>query len=116
MRIAAERRDGVLLLTVEETRIHAAVAVEFRDTLVVWIGPQVSRVIIDLSAVSIMDSTGLGALVAAVKTPGAPRVVALAAPSEPVATLLRLARMEKLFPIFDTVAEAAASFRDGPKG
>jgi anti-sigma B factor antagonist len=103
----------VLLLTVSEARIRAACAAEFRDTLVNWIGGQITQVIIDLSAVTIMDSAGLGALVGAVKAPGAPRVVALAGASEAVRTLLRLVRMDKVFRICGTVTEAAQAFREG---
>jgi anti-sigma B factor antagonist len=106
MKISVENQNGVVLVTVGELRLTAEVAQELRDTLTTWIGGQVTRVIIDLSAVTIMDSTGLGALVGVVKTAGAPRVVALAGANPPVATLLRLARMDKVFRIFGSVPEA----------
>jgi anti-sigma B factor antagonist len=56
-----------------------------------------------------MDSTGLGALVSALKTGGPPRVVALAGAREAVATLFKLTRMDKVFRMFGTVTEAAAA-------
>jgi anti-sigma B factor antagonist len=113
MKISVENQNGVVLVTVDGLRVTAESAQELRDTLATWIGGQVTRVIIDLSSVTIMDSTGLGALVAAVKTAGAPRVVALAGPTPPVATLLKLARMDKVFRIFDSVPEAVAALAAG---
>jgi|tagenome__1003787_1003787.scaffolds.fasta_scaffold18767284_2 anti-sigma B factor antagonist len=111
MRISEERADGVLVLRVGESRIDAACAPAFRDMLAAWIGRQATRVVIDLSVVTIMDSTGLGALVAAVKVADSARLVAVAGASNAVATLFKLTRMDKVFQMFPTVAEAAAAVR-----
>ena len=68
------------------------------------------KVIVDLSEVSYIDSSGVASLVealqAAKKNSG---TFALAATSEPTRRVLELARLDKVFTMFDTVEEGLAS-------
>lgn len=62
---------------------------------------------VDLSAVSYMDSSGIAALVEGFQqSRAAKKKFALIAPSDSVRSVLELARLDRVFPIFDTVAAA----------
>ena len=69
-----------------------------------------TKVIVDLSEVSYIDSSGVASLVealqAAKKSGG---MFALAATSEPTRRVLELARLDKVFTMFDTVDEGLSS-------
>ncbi|MFN0116112.1 MAG: STAS domain-containing protein [Paracoccaceae bacterium] len=80
-------------------RVDAAAASEFRDGVRrVTLGSSGS-VILDLSRVQFLDSSGLGAIVAVMKFLSPERRLELAAPSANVARVLRLTRMDTVFTI-----------------
>lgn len=58
---------GLRVVTVPDSRIDAAVAIQFKDQMraVTEGGPK--RVLLDLEGVTFIDSSGLGAIVAAMK-------------------------------------------------
>jgi anti-sigma B factor antagonist len=113
MDIVEEKQEGVVVLKVAEDRIDAACAAAFRDAVAAVIARGEGRLVIDLAAVTFMDSTGLGALVATLKTAGGGRI-ALCGVRDSVATLFKLTRMDKVFRIFPTrPAAAAALAKDG---
>ena len=66
------------------------------------------RVLLDLSSVDFIDSSGLGAIVAALKQlqPGQKMVLCGLTPT--VAKVFRLTRMDSVFPIFDDMDSALA--------
>jgi anti-sigma B factor antagonist len=68
-----------LLIKVNEPRIDAAVAIQFKDGLRDLAGNSPARVVLDMSMVGFLDSSGLGAVVAAMKQLGAERKLELAA-------------------------------------
>jgi anti-sigma B factor antagonist len=109
MTIIEQNHRGVPVLKVAGARIDAASASSFRQTLAAFVDRGVIRFVIDLSAVGFIDSTGLGALVSALKTSGPSGEVVVAGARESVATLFRLTRMDKVFRMFPTEAEAAAA-------
>ena len=106
MHVDAETRNGDLLVAVREPRIDAAVAVQFKDVMrkVTQGGP--TRVILDLSMVDFLDSSGLGALVAAMKALGPSRRLDLLAPTPTVQKVFRLTRMDTVFAIYPDEASA----------
>lgn len=112
MQLETEDRGGDLLVVVAADRIDAMVAVQFKDAMrqVTEGGP--TRVVLDLSRVGFLDSSGLGALVAAMKALGPDRRLDLLAPTPPVEKVFRLTRMNTVFAIHP---DAAAAFRDQPR-
>jgi anti-sigma B factor antagonist len=66
-----------------------------------------SRIAIDLSATEFMDSSGLGALIAGLKSARqAGGDLRIAAPNEQVLTILRLTNLDKVLRPRDSVEEA----------
>jgi anti-sigma B factor antagonist len=93
---------GVLVVTPADTRIDAAVAIQFKDKMRELTADAGDRIILDLRAVDFVDSSGLGAIVAAMKQLGGGRRLELAGLTPNVAKVFRLTRMDTVFTIHDT--------------
>lgn len=108
MQISGQPHGSALLVRVDETRIDAAVAIQFKETMRSVIAADGTPVILDLSSVQFLDSSGLGALVALMKMLGRARPLELACLHPTVAKVLRLTRMDTIFTIHERVPSVAA--------
>jgi len=105
-----QAENGVTVI-VPTGRLDVAGAPALREALseITQDGPP--RVVIDLEAVSFVDSTGLGSVIAALKqlrtTQGELR---LAAPNQQVRVVLELTTLDRVFPYYASVEEALAGF------
>ena len=106
MDIRTETRGTDLLLTVEESRVDAASAVQFKDEMRRLAGDGSCRVVVDMGRVDFLDSSGLGAIVGVMKLLGADRRLELVALTPNVAKVFRLTRMDTIFPVHATLADA----------
>ncbi len=106
MDISCKDFGALRVIHVGETRIDAAVAIAFKDKMrgVTETGP--ARMILDLSEVTFLDSSGLGAVVAAMKQVGTERKLELAGLTPTVLKVFQLTRMDTIFRIHKSVAEA----------
>ena len=89
-----------------EARIDAAVAIQFKEAVRSAAGDSARRIVLDMSAVEFLDSSGLGALVAAMKLIGQGRRLELAALGASVERVFRLTRMDTVFTIHPSVPSA----------
>ena len=105
MQLNSEISGDALVIAVGESRIDAASAVEFKDTMreLVEDGPE--RVVLDLANVEFVDSSGLGAIVAVMKLLGPTRKLELASLSVGVAKVFSLTRMDSVFTIHGSTAD-----------
>ncbi|USD38067.1 MULTISPECIES: STAS domain-containing protein [Ferrimonas] len=105
MDMRTEKRDGYLVISLEQSRLDAASAPGFRSGVETAISEGNQRIVLDLSKVNFMDSSGLGAVVAVLKTPncGELRIVGL---QRAVQELFRLTRMDRIFECHDDVPAA----------
>jgi len=109
MKMSFENRGGVGLLRVDEARLDASVAIQFKDRFRDLTGQAQGDVILDLSRVDFLDSSGLGAVVAARKLLGEGRVLELAGLTPAVDKVMTLTRMCTVFPIHADLDTALAS-------
>lgn len=94
MRISTSRNDGAAVVVhVHSARLDAAVADELRRGLADALVTDEAHVI-DLSDVTFIDSSGLGALVGSLKSARA-RDVAIAGAQPAVRTVLRMTRVDR---------------------
>lgn len=113
MNLISEPHDQALVIRVGEPRIDAVVAIRFKDAMREMIRADTpDRVILDLSAVGFIDSSGLGALVSVMKILAPDRRMELAAVSPNVDRVLRLTRMNSVMTIHLTLDDALG----GPTG
>jgi anti-sigma B factor antagonist len=112
MMIDATTEGGTLLLTIGETRLDASVALAFKEAMRGRVAGHDGPVAIDMARVEFMDSSGLGALVAAMKMLGGARRLELAGCRPIVARVLALTRMDRVFVLHEDVDAMRAAGRD----
>ncbi len=103
MEMETDRHGDMLIVRVGAERIDAACAIQFKDRLREIGAVAPPRVVLDLSGVHFVDSSGLGAIVAAMKFLAPARRLELAALDANVAKVFRLTRMDSVFTIHGRV-------------
>jgi anti-sigma B factor antagonist len=109
MRFEETNVGKILVAKVLESRIAADVAPRFKADLIEYIGQGNRSIVLDLGAVTFIDSSGLGALVSILKVIGKNGDIVLCGTRGTVASMFKLTRMDKVFRIFaDSEAAVAA--------
>lgn len=103
--------DGTQVVTVNAERIDAAMAIQFKEDMRSQTDNNHERVILDLSEVKFIDSSGLGAIVAAMKQLGGGRKLDLAGLTPVVEKVFRLTRMDTVFSLYATLDEATSGLQ-----
>lgn len=106
MELVAAERGADLVVRIEDDRLDAVMAVRFKDEMRALAGGVHPRVILDLSQVDFLDSSGLGALVAVLKEVGSGRSFVLTGLTSNVEKVFRLTRMDSVFTIYPDVDTA----------
>lgn len=112
MQMSKADQGGYQVITVNEPRIDAAVAIVFKDQMRQLTDGSEAEVLLDLSNVTFIDSSGLGAIVAAMKQLGKTRHLHLACLMPNVDKVFRLTRMDTVFTIHASVDAAYALHAD----
>ncbi|WP_371170875.1 STAS domain-containing protein [Aliiroseovarius sp. 2305UL8-7] len=94
------------IITVDENRIDAAIAISFKDRMRELTDKGPARIVVDMEQVDFIDSSGLGAIVAAMKQVGADKSFELASLSGTVKKVFKLTRMDTVFTIHANVDTA----------
>ncbi|MBB3984755.1 anti-sigma B factor antagonist [Sagittula marina] len=97
------------MITVDADRIDAAVAIQFKDRMRELLADASGRFVLNLERVDFIDSSGLGAIVAAMKLmpPGAK--LELAGLSPAVDKVFRMTRMDSIFTIYPSADTALSA-------
>src|SRR3712207_7325838 len=107
MQIKLNPHDEGMALVNIEGRVDAAAAPSFKQQLTEAIAQGNVRLALHIAHVSFMDSTGLGALVSALKAARrANGDIGIIAPSPQVQKLLKLTAMDRVFRVFPSPDEA----------
>ena len=103
--------DDVLVIQVQEDNLDASNVRAFRQAMQALIKDQ-TRVVLDMSHLKFVDSSGLGALISCLRdTNGRKGDFRLSTMSRSVLALFELMRMHRVFSIHETADGAVASFR-----
>lgn len=113
MQLSISDHDTCRIITADEPRLDAAAAIQFKESFRQACAGETPRVVLDLSAVEFLDSSGLGAVVSCLKLLEPPRRLELAGLTQPVARVFRLTRMDTIFTIHPNAAEALAGCGHG---
>jgi anti-sigma B factor antagonist len=103
MNLSARQEGDLLVITAMDDRIDAAGAIAFKDRMRELLQSAAPRVVLDLSRVGFIDSSGLGAVVAAMKLLAPARRLELAGLTPTVQKVFRLTRMDSVFTIHPAV-------------
>ncbi|GHC66150.1 STAS domain-containing protein [Neogemmobacter tilapiae] len=107
MNLKSETMGNVLVVRVLEDRIDAASAIQFKEQMRDVIQTPLARVLLDLSQVMFLDSSGLGAVVAVMKLLGPDRKLELAGLTPTVDKVFRLTRMDGFVTIHPQMPDAS---------
>lgn len=99
MQLETDLGRGYLAVSIAGDRIDAACAIQFKEAMRQAIQHPVPRVVLDLSRVAFLDSSGLGAVVAVKKMLAPDRDLELAGLTPGVSKVFRLTRMDSIFTI-----------------
>ena len=99
MNLLTESDGDVLVIRVAESRIDAAMAIQFKDKMRELTDNKMQRIVLDLSNVLFLDSSGLGAVVAVMKHLNPERHLELSGLTPSVEKVFRLTRMDSVFTI-----------------
>lgn len=91
-----------LVASVLDTRVDVRTGGDLRAALSRRVVEGHRRILLDLSNVAFVDSTGLGAMIAILKQVGRDGEVALCGARDTVLTLLKLTRLDTVFRVFAT--------------
>ncbi len=106
MKLTTQMHGDVQIITAEADRIDAASAIAFKDGMRHETEGHDGRVVLDLGQVEFIDSSGLGAVVAAMKQMADTRQLELACLSDGVDRVFRMTRMDTIFPIYRSINDA----------
>ena len=115
MKIEAEKIDDILVLTPCDPVIDASSAADFKAQLVTWIQEDNTRILLDLSFIEFIDSSGLGAIISLLKLVAGKGDISLCDIREQVMSLFKLTRMDRIFRFYISSTEALEAMKAGDK-
>jgi anti-sigma B factor antagonist len=98
-----------LVVALKDKRLDAVIASNFREAMVERIDQGKQKIVLDLSSVAFLDSSGLGACVAVLKHVGAKGTLHLCGVTPAVMAVLKLTRMDRVFKTYATREAALAA-------
>ena len=114
MEIEVANDNGATIVRPAGDRLDIEAAGDFRARLLALIEQGNRHLIVDMKDVTFIDSSGLGALVSALKTlkrSSASGDVRLARVQAPVVSLLEIIRLNRVFTSYSSVEQAIESFQ-----
>jgi anti-sigma B factor antagonist len=111
MEFESRIQGDTMIILVDRARLDANVAVLFKERFRALTADHDGPVMLDMSRVDFLDSSGLGALVAAMKTLEDGRRLALAGCGDAIRRVLSLTRMDRVFDLHDGVPDGPAGDR-----
>jgi anti-sigma B factor antagonist len=105
MELSTENLPHALVIHVMADRIDAAAAIQFKEKMRELVAGSSPVVILDLSRVMFLDSSGLGAVVSVLKLMGPDRKFQLSGLTPTVEKVFRLTRMDTIFTIHRTLPQ-----------
>ncbi len=113
MNFHLENRDNIVVFKILDNSIEGKAAADLKAKILVVAQSDIDALLIDLSNVAVMDSSGLGALLLAhrqLKEHNLP--VVLIGVQTFLKSLLNITRIEDIFSYYETVEEAIANLKN----
>lgn len=112
MEIERKEVDGVWVIIPQDNRIDAASAADFKGQIVDLLNQGVNRLVLNLTQVSFIDSSGLTAIISSLKTlslgGGKMTICGL---NKNVANLFKITKLDRIVNLFNVEAEAVAELK-----
>lgn len=107
MKFDVTKNGTSAVLVLKERKLDVSVSPELKGEFILLCRPQLKTLVVDLSEVEFCDSSGLSALLIAdrqMRQHGG--IVKLVGVHKKVLALLKISQLDKVFPIFDSIAKA----------
>jgi len=105
-------QDGATVVTLLDRRLDAEGAPGLRSQIGALVDGGPRRLVMDMSRLRFLDSSGLGALVSTLRRTGGAVALVLPPGENAVTDVIRITRMHRVFDIYPTVAEAVKRVAD----
>ncbi|MDE2058958.1 MAG: STAS domain-containing protein [candidate division NC10 bacterium] len=115
MQLDQRRAGEALIVTPLEERLDARVATDFKERMTELIASGNTKIVLNLSGVEFIDSSGLGAIVSSLKRMGGRGELVVCGLQETTMTLFKLTRMDRVFQVFSNEKQAMSAL-GGDKG
>jgi anti-sigma B factor antagonist len=112
MQLQQRTKSGILIVRPLEKRIDAATATQFKQKMSEWIDAGNRRIVLNLSEVDFIDSSGLGAIISGLKKLGDDGNLVICVIKETVMSLFRLTRMDRVFDLFESEEDAVKALSE----
>ena len=109
MQLDQRKAGDALIVTPLEDRLDARVATDFKERMIELIASGNTIIVLDLSKVEFIDSSGLGAIVSSLKRMGGRGELVVCGLQETTMTLFKLTRMDRVFQVFDSEQQAVSA-------
>jgi anti-sigma B factor antagonist len=106
MKIEERKVGSHLLIRILESRLGADRAAAFKETIGSFIQRGNLHLVLDLSCVEFIDSSGLGTILSVLKRLGRDGELVVCGVTDPVADMLKLTRMDRIFTVYRSVEDA----------
>jgi anti-sigma B factor antagonist len=113
MNLTIEPRETFVLARIEDARLDALSAPDFRARMAGALTGSAPKVVLDLSPVAFIDSAGLASILSLVKGLPEGGDLRIVGTRDAVRAVFRLTRLDKVLALHDTLEEAAAAM--GPR-
>jgi anti-sigma B factor antagonist len=111
MQLDQRSAGDMLVVTPLEDRLDARVATDFKERMAELIASGNMKIVLDLSRVEFIDSSGLGAIVSSLKRMGGRGDLVVCGLQETTMTMFRLTRMDRVFQVYDSEQQAVSALR-----
>jgi anti-sigma B factor antagonist len=109
MKLAQRKVGSNIVLEVLENRLGADKAVAFKDAVGRHLAADPVSLVLDLSKVEFIDSSGLGAILSILKRMPKGCELVLCGTTDPVTSMFKLTRLDRVFTMKKTVDEAVSA-------
>lgn len=109
MNLTIEPQESFILARIEDARLDALSAPDFKSRMAGALTGSAPKVILDLSPVAFIDSAGLASILSLVKGLPEGGELRIAGARDAVRAVFRLTRLDKVLPLHDTFEDAAAA-------
>lgn len=107
MQSIVEQRNNVVIFTLLNANVSGDVSAQFKAKMLILAQPDIDALIIDISSVKNIDSSGIGAFLLAnrqLREDGIP--VVLCGVNEFIMSLLKMTRIDSQFMFYNTIEDA----------
>lgn len=112
MKINTKESNGIAIIELQGDVVDVSHTAQVRDKMREFVSKGIKKVIFDLSKVTLMNSLGIGILIAALTTMKSNKgELKLSGVTERIKSLLVITRLVTIFECHDSIEEAVKSFK-----